>query len=288
MAKGKRVITHINPDLDAVASAWLIKRFLPGWKKAKVEFVSSSRVTSKRDVRADIDPDVLWVDVGRGKLDHHQTGAYLSAARLCLAYIKKRRRGQLLKPLNEKALEALVEVVTQVDNAHDLYWQEAGENRYQFYPHVLIEGLRKLAASDQEVLNFGLKVLDIVLVNLKSKISAGEKLEKGVEFKTPWGKAIGVESGNRDVIWQGETRGYVLVLMKDPEKGGVRIYARPDSKVDLTETYYQVKKMDPDSDWFLHASKKLLLNQASVNPNMRPTKLDLGEIIQVLKKVPLP
>ena len=279
----KKIVTHINPDLDAVASVWLIKRFLPDWEEAEIGFVSASASLEKQD-GVDSDSDVLWVDVGRGKLDHHHTGEYFSAAKLCWDYIKKERKGQKLSPLEEKALTELVEVVTQVDNARDLYWKEVNKSRYRLYLHTLVDGLRKLGETDQEVMSFGLRALDAALVNLKNKIRAEEELKEGLIFQTPWGKAIAVESGNKHVLWVGEIQGHVLVIKKDPESGGVRMYARPDSKVDLTKAYNKFKELDPESDWFLHATKRLLLNESRVNPNMRPTKLSLKEIIEVLKR----
>ena len=96
----KKIVTHINPDLDAVTSVWLIKRFLPGWEDVEVEFVSATASTEKQ-TQADQNPEVLWVDVGRGKLDHHQTGNYLSATELCFDFIQKERKSQ---PLGELSL----------------------------------------------------------------------------------------------------------------------------------------------------------------------------------------
>lgn len=275
----KKIITHLNPDLDAVAAIWLIRRFLPGWEKTGVGFAPAGEV---EDV--DADPDILYVDTGRGKLDHHQTADYLSAARLCFEYLKKERKGEQLKPLEERALEKLVEVVTQKDNARDLDWQEVKEDRYQFYLHNLIEDLKGLAKTDEAVVNFGMEALDAVLLGLKNQVKADEELTKGIHFQTPWGEAIAVESGNQNIIWRGEAKGYILVVKKSSDTGGVRVYSRPDSKVDLTKAYNKVRKMDPQSDWFLHASKQLLLNEASANPKMRPTKLSLEEMMEVLKK----
>jgi hypothetical protein len=64
----------------------------------------------------------------------------------------------------------------------------------------------------------------------------------------------------------------------------VRIKASPKFEIDLTNTYEQLKKMDPDATWFLHVSKKMLLNGTPKNPKMKPTKLSLSAIISVLKK----
>jgi hypothetical protein len=75
------------------------------------------------------------------------------------------------------------------------------------------------------------------------------------------------------------------VVKKHPRSGAAQIYARPDSRVDLSQVYQIIKQRDPQADWFLHASKKLLLNEASVNPNMKPTRLSLEEIISIIKTV---
>lgn len=277
----KKIVTHINPDLDAVTSVWLIKRFLPGWQEAEIDFMVAGTSTEKKKEFSQ-DPNVLYVDVGRGKLDHHQTGKFLSAAQLCFDYLKAERKGKKISPLKEEALRRIVKVVTKVDNARDMNWQEVNKDRYRFYLHTLISGIRGLAGSDQEAMSFGLKALDAVIFNLKNKIRAEEELKEGIKFKTPWGLAVALESGNKEVLWEGETQGFCLVVKKDPERGGVRIYGRYDKEVDLTKAYNEFRKQDPESDWFLHASKKLLLNQASVNPNMRPTKLKLEQIIKVL------
>jgi hypothetical protein len=278
----KKIITHINPDLDAVASAWLIKRFLPGWENAEIGFVEATASTEKM-VGVDQSPDILFVDVGRGKLDHHQNSGYLSATKLCFDYILEIRKNQPLSLLEQTVLEKIVEVVTQIDNASDLKWEEIFQARYQFYLHTLIEVLRGLGENDSQVIEFGFRALDAILLNLKNKIRAEEELKNGIEFQTRWGKGIAVESGNKHVLLVGEILGYAIVVKKSPKRGGVQIYSRPDSGADLKEAYEKVKKMDPQSDWFLHATHRLLLNEGSVNPNMRPTKLSLGQIIEVLK-----
>ena len=68
----------------------------------------------------------------------------------------------------------------------------------------------------------------------------------------------------------------------------MRIKVLPQSKgqdIDLTLVYEQLKKMDPDATWFLHVSKKMLLNGTPKNPKMIPTKLSLSDIIRVLEKI---
>jgi len=277
----KRIITHVNPDLDAVASAWLIRKFLPGWGKAEISFCQAGTTFDGKAV--DSDSNVLHVDVGLGKLDHHHTSEYLSAAKLVWDFIKKERgKKEIISPLNKKVVERLVEVVTQIDNAYDFNWEEIKEDRYYFYLSPLTEGLRKLSLDDLSVFKEVSLMLEAVLVNLKGKIRAEEEIKKATKFQSPWGEAIAMSVSNKEFLHFAQTQGYVLVVTKDPDDGGVRIYSRPDSKVDLTKSYNEVKKLDLQSDWFLHASKKLLLNSASA-AKMKPTKLSLEEVIKVLK-----
>ena len=35
----KIIVTHASPDMDAITSVWLIRKFLPGWEDAKIQFV---------------------------------------------------------------------------------------------------------------------------------------------------------------------------------------------------------------------------------------------------------
>ena len=71
----KLIVTHFNPDLDAIASIWIIKRFLKGWEKARVRFVPAGE--TYKDQPVDSQPEILHVDTGLGELDHHQTNKYL-------------------------------------------------------------------------------------------------------------------------------------------------------------------------------------------------------------------
>lgn len=281
MSSMKKIVTHTNPDLDAVTAVWLIKRFLPSWEEAEINFCKYQSTYEGKPV--DSDPNVLHVDIGEGKLDHHQLEEITSAAKLCFDYIKQRRKSQPLRELDEKALVQIIEVVTEIDNARDLNWPEVEAARNNFYLHVLIAGIRGMAGSDEEAMNFGLKGMDAVFHQVKKSIDAQKELKKGVKFESQWGKAIAIETGNDNVLWEGEKKGYCLVIRKDPETGGVRIYARYDTEVDLTKAHDRFKKMDPNSEWYLHQSKKLLLNMAS-GKKMRPTKLSLEEIMKILQK----
>lgn len=279
----KKIVTHLNPDLDAVASCWLIKRFLPGWEKAKIEFIPASLSTIPASIPGE--GKTLLVDVGRGKLDHHQTGEPISATELCFEFIKEQNT-QDFDPILEKALARMVKVISEVDNALDAGWEEGGQDRHEFYLHVFLDflGPKGLKFGGEEIIEFGMKALDAVLSRMKRKVEAEKEFGKGILFATLWGKGIAWETKNKTITWLAQAAGYAVAVKKNPNGGGVQIYCRYDSGADLTGVYNKLREMDPESDWFLHANKKLLLNQSSVNPKMKPTKLSLEEIIAALRK----
>jgi len=126
--------------------------------------------------------------------------------------------------------------------------------------------------------------------------------ERGIEFQTKWGKAIAIETLNDTVLKLAQIMGYVVAVRKDPSTENVRIKARPrkransqkpraksqifeDVDIDLTRVYEKLKKMDPDATWFLHVSKRMLLNGSPKNPDMRGSKLTLSEVVELLQNV---
>ncbi len=279
----KKIVTHLNPDLDAMVSVWLIRRFLPDWSKAAVYFVPAG--STLNDEPVDDQPEVLHVDTGLGQLDHHQrVGEITSAARLTWQYILEARSDQSISDLEIEVVNRLVEVVNQIDNARDLSWPESVEDRFELYLHSLIYGLKRNIPDDHSLTTEVMVLLDALARSLKDKIRAEEALkEKGLVFQTRWGKAVAVKTGNEKILWEAEIRGYVLVVKYDPRfKKRVKIYSHYDSAVNLLPVYRQLRKVDSEADWFLHASRKLLL--ISSHPDAKPTSLSLEEIVDLLAK----
>ena len=66
----------------------------PYLEEAEIDFCEAGETLKGQPV--DGHSDVLHVDTGKGKLDHHQFDKYLSAAQLCFDYVKKQRKGQIV------------------------------------------------------------------------------------------------------------------------------------------------------------------------------------------------
>ena len=275
---GKLIITHFNPDLDAICSVWLLRKFDPGFKEAEVDFVPAGE--TYKNMNVDKDEDILHVDTGLGRFDHHQfKDRKICAAKLVFNYLKSRRKE--LK--DNKGLVQLIKVICEIDHFGEVLWPDAASDRYNFFVSELLDGLKQGGRlDDRGLIKFGSQCLEGIYSSLKIKVKADEDLKEGYEFETKWGKAIGCFSENNEVLKLGQKIGYVLVVQKDAKIEHVRIKARPDSKADLTEARDKLANLDPKATWFLHISKKMLLNGSTKNIKMKPSRLSLKKVISVL------
>lgn len=283
------IVTHHTPDLDAITSIWLIKRFLPNWQEADVRFVPAGKTLDNQT--PDSDPKVLHVDTGFGILDHHQSDEPTSAAKKTYGYIKSRisrgsrKSSQEEKEWSSEALERICDVVTFYDHFGEAKLPDATSDYHVFEAISIIDGFRSLYPDDDlRIVELGFELLDAIYRQMQEKIWAEEIIEsEGVKFESVWGKAIAFETLNDEVLKQSQKMGFVVAVRKDPKKGYVRIKGTPGSAVDFTKAYAKLMELDPQATWFLHASKKILLNGTTKNPDMKPTNLNLEEIIKVLK-----
>lgn len=296
----KIVVTHTAPDLDAVTSVWLIKRFLQDWRDAQVRFVpAGSRLGSshadqiKNPVEKIGDDEVLHVDTGLGPLDHHQTSDdKVCGASLTWDYVRK--NGQMFEneassdkiQTREEAISRMINVVIDDDHFKQVFYPNPTADYYDFMLTDILDGLKLQKPNEDGLyIDFCSQALDAILHNFENKIWAEREIaENSLKFESAFGKAIAFETINDDVIKLSQKMGYALAVRKDPRKGYVRIKVSPKFDINLTPIYEQLKKMDPSATWFLHVSKKMLLNGTPKNPKMVPTKLKLDAIISVLKK----
>jgi hypothetical protein len=143
-------------------------------------------------------------------------------------------------------------------------------------------------------------MFDSMFHYFENKVWAEKEIkEKGIEFTTKWGKSIAIETLNDTVLKLAQVMGYVLAVRKDPATGSIRIKGRPQRRrsrkysedvfenveIDLTPVYEKLKKMDQDATWYLHVSKRMLLNGSSKNPEMKGSKISLDEVVEVLQNI---
>lgn len=276
----KLIVTHVSPDFDGIPAIWLLKRFHPDFKNARVAFVPVGDATYNNEP-VDSNPDVLHVDCGGGKFDHHHTNDLTCGAQLVYEWLVK--EGYVK---DDEALERMAGIFTEIDHAWDNYkWLDAGSDQQEFLLHNVLVGWKMTNPGEfEKYVEWISHALDAVYAKLTQKIVAEKAIKEGKEFKTRWGKAVGIYSANDSVLDATVWGDFAIAFRKDPQKGFVRITGSNKHKVDLTKAYELLKEMDPESTWFLHASKVLLRNGSTRNPTMVPTKLGVDEIIKVLEK----
>lgn len=296
------------PDLDAISSVWLIKKFLPGWQDARIEFVYAGdklegNYTKEGAEIEELDGRVpiIHVDTGMGKLDHHDSkNRDICAASLTLDFILENNPAIAGHPVKAEALKRMTDLIIDTDHFQDVYYPDAPSYRYDLLIESIIDGFKmEYPQDDITCANFGMQCLDKLLLVFESRVATEQDIqEHSIEFETKYGKGMVVESIFDGVLKLAQIQGYAIVARKDPNEGFVRIKSRPEprekyavskkdlkeAQIDLTPVYNAVKKEDPDATWFLHVSKKMLLNGSSKNPNSIPSTLSVQQIVDILKK----
>lgn len=295
----RRIVTHKSSDLDAIGSVWLLKRFYPEWDGAEVEFVNAGdRLQGNYENEGQaieiVDGiETIHVDTGLGALDHHQTADNnICGAKLTLDFILANPNSNLHKhEVKKEAVKRIVEIIIDDDHFQEVYYPNRQHDVYEMGIVSIIQGYKLMHQKDESrLVAFIMECLDAILHNFETKIWAEKEIkEKGIEFESKFGKALAIETLNDEVLKQSQIKGYRLAVRKDPNGGFVRIKTVPDKRgeaslnIDLTPVYEKLKEMDSDATWFLHASKRMLLNGSSKNPEMKGTKLTLQEVIEILR-----
>lgn len=283
------IVTHHAPDLDAITAVWLLKRFdAQQFADAKIGFVSPGQKMTEQEAK-EYDSrlaDVIYVDTGFGKFDHHQPeraqqhicAASLVFDDLCEKYPDKS---------NDRSLQAIIKMVTQIDHFEEITWPEPQSERYLFMIHELIRGHEYTDPhNDESQLHFGFQCLDNVYATLTQYYKALEIIEeKGIEIPLKKGKAIALLTRNDDTIKVAQKQGYELVVRKDPKLGHIRVKVRPDSPIELSALHQRVLDADQKGTWFFHGSGKMLLNGSEKSHNQVASPLTLEQMIILIKEV---
>ncbi|OGH19693.1 MAG: hypothetical protein A3D74_00355 [Candidatus Levybacteria bacterium RIFCSPHIGHO2_02_FULL_37_13] len=212
----KIIVTHSSPDMDAITSVWLIRKFLQGWENATVKFVPagerlargpvapssripspsvagslraldgtpSSRATPRSDAIEGIGEDeVIHVDTGLGPLDHHQTESdEVCGASLTWDFVKS-QKSKVKSQKSEKeidkenAIDRMVRVVVDTDHFKEVFWPNPTADHYEFSVGAALDGL-KLAKpnQDQYYVDFISECLDAILHEFENRIWAEKEI----------------------------------------------------------------------------------------------------------------
>ncbi len=276
----KTIVTHISPDLDAITSVWLIKRFLPDWEEADIVFVPVEKTLN--DKNPDEDPNIIHVDTGHGKFDHHGSQEITSAAKLVFQFLNQ---NPYFKKKDALAIERMVEYVTQIDNFKEVYFPNPDADVYDFAPHQLVFAMRPMYASDHIFIEKFFEILEGMLIGMKNKLAAEKDLAEGFIFNSKWGKAIAFESKNEESVKLALKKKYDIAVRKDPGRGFLKIKAFPKPELDLSKLFEILKKQDPKAHWALQGANHIIINGSSRVPDSVATTLTLAKVIAFMKEM---
>ncbi len=285
----KLIVTHHAPDLDAIGSVWLLKKFdTQHYGDAKVAFVNpGDQITAmEAEQHGVMLSQVVHVDTGLGEFDHHQperARQHICATSLVYDYIVEVHPE--LK--DDDALKSLVELVTDIDHFGEIDWPDASHPRYEMMIHQVIRGLEFIYLNDDDAqIHFGFTCLEGLYSSLKQHVKAQQIIDtEALFFNIKEGKAMAVESRNDDTMKLAQKQGIVLVVRKDPEQGNIRIKARPDSTIELKPLHDAILKLDSRGTWYYHPGGKMLVNGSRKHTSQTPSPLSLTQIVTLVKEL---
>lgn len=266
----KTLITHPRPHLDDLAGMWLLKRFDPAHKVARLKFVSTLQAAKH------ISRDAVLIGIGRGKFDEHKGDVNECAASL----VWKEVRRKVSEPVRRNALDRLVAWISEEDRGlHD-----DRSDRIVSIPSLLRAYYELHEKNSQKLARIGFDFLNAMLWNYEQEVALERDWKRRRDFQSPWGKATALTSSVADADLYAYARGYVLVLLANPSNGYRAFRAPAWGTVNLTAVYRRVIKEEPRASWYLHHSKKLLLAGSDVAPDARPSKLTLQKMISYVRR----
>ncbi len=273
----RTIVTHLSPDLDAICAVWLLKKYLRGFDTAEVVLLPAG--STYEDKPVDSDPNVIHVDSGYGQFDHHDTSDYTSAARKVLEYLKSKKA---LHVRDIEPLDRLVEMVTYSDHFKEIFFPRPEEDYYLLFGKDLIHHYKAVSNSDNDVIEFGINILEATLYGVRQKIRAETDIEDGYIFKSSYGNSLGLYCGNSQALVLAQKKGYLLVIQKNPSRHFVKIKLHPKSKKNLKKVHDLLIKKDPTSTWIYHSSGKMIISGSAYNPNVVTTNLTLDALVKIV------
>ncbi|MFA6603394.1 MAG: chromate resistance protein ChrB domain-containing protein [Patescibacteria group bacterium] len=268
----KTIVTHVRPHLDEVAAIWLLKRFLPEeYRDAKIEYVAANERDSSDGAAA----DRISVGVGSGEFDEHKGDVGECAASLILKHL--RQSGVKSDALETRGLDKLIDWV-KLDDTGQLHKIP----HHSFSLHAILAFHRQLTGSDEALMSLGLTVCDALFAAQKNEAVLEDDWKTHIEFESIYGPAAAVSTSARDIEAFAFQRGFDLIVYVNKERNYHNIRAFAGSRIDLTPVYQQIMQVEPEANWYLHHSKKMIICGGDLTKNVRTSKLTLEWIADLL------
>lgn len=278
----KLIVTHIHPDLDAIMSSWLLARFNQSqFGDAKFEFVPAPH--TYKDLPPDNDPNIVHVDVGGGKFDHHKPGGFVTCA---AKLVYEELVAEKLVSEDDESIKEMIKIAYEIDTFADCYWPGTESPRMALMLHEIIPALHRLQVYDNEaVLRMVFVYLDATYQRLKDWEKGKMAVNEGKEFESAWGKGIIVTTAADDVSKTAQKMGYDIVVIHDPQKGFLKIKTAPAVKLSLKSLYDKICLREDPERWVYHNSGHMLFSGSDKGELKERTQLTLHDLLEMIKGV---
>jgi len=295
----KTLVTHRFPDDDGWFCLWLIKKFVPKTANAELVFVNAGEILPG----SEDDPSVLHFDTGGGENDQHGKGLHYVSSAMLLT--------DRLELSEDPGLKPLLELTKMVDNIEPLPPTSI---------HFAIEGYPRHPdfKRPDETIDWKLvqrevfRLFDIVYAQETKRSESRKNLEKFAEWTTlpnglrvasllwhPECREAAFEEGATVVIWtvpRGKNHFYTGIqthrqypLYLDNVVASLRGQEAKVRQTSLPENPKQIGRQGP---WYLHDSKRLILNGSR---SWKPTEEEytklaprqiVGLVLRTLSTIP--
>jgi hypothetical protein len=268
------LVTHLFPHRDDVAGLWLLQRYNPKFRDANLMFIPTG-------ANVKLDPGHVGIGTGRGIYDEHKGDVNDSATSLVWKDLKRQKL--LPHGLEGAALATLVEMVRRGDMGFGI-----GQPNHWRNDTKILQTIAGLPGQDSILATrWGYTLMDALLVLYMERATAIRDIKKGIKFQTRWGRGIAIKSevlpGMASTI--SAELGYALVALEHPSHRYIHVRSNPKTKTNFTRLYREIRKIDGDSTWFLHQSKRLLIHGDLVAPTPVRSHLHLKDMVKLIKKI---
>ncbi len=271
------IVTHCNPHLDEVVCIWMIRRFLSDWSQCTIRYIPTNP-KGGAVLSPDQSPEIMYIGVGRGKFDEHKGNLDESATTLVHAFLLREKKIKL----STVERDALAELVAFVND--DDHGKHITDPHSEFSYSAANAYMPKTGASSKKILEAGTLYLDGVFSCLVEKHTLERDWVKAKRFKTAWGMAVALQTqASPKTVLRRATREKIQIAVVVNTQNKFRsIRAIPASHADFTDAFTRVHAREPQAEWYLHHSKRMLICGSDVASNLVLSKMSLEKLIALI------
>lgn len=204
------IVTHVSPDIDAIASCWLLQRF-GGLDDEAIAFVNTGSPDPAilAEAQSVVDTGRVY-DPKRLRFDHHHLPGVL-ANEQCAAAMVYDALCEVRSDLGYLApLVALV-------NSGDTGRQDNGADWSRSLGiHALLSAQKARRLSDADLLAFGYSLLDLLAERLQGRQEAARALETAMVYRSADGLVWALDGAPQGATWAAFEAGARLVVFHSP------------------------------------------------------------------------